>query len=170
MEVTIIGHTKGIWKAIYDTIREEIDDVVWYSRESWFDINNIKEYDSVQSWDILIINAYWEFTKQLQFLYAMLDKYNYIIVIWSDKAFKNSSDKDRSKYHIEKQALNNAVIDLNQQWYKISIVNPWYVDTDYNKNKPVSKLSTQWVADMVMTLITNYYNWVLIESVTLKKF
>ena len=93
-----------------------------------------------------------------------------IIVIWSIKAFEShTKDISRSKYHIEKQALNNAVISLNGLWFHISIINPWYVDTEYNQLKEVNKLDKIDILKIVNVIIDNYCSWVLIWNLALEK-
>lgn len=157
----IIGHTSGIGAGlIYNTPYYITKGV---SRSTGYDVNNNNTKFDYSEYSVIILNAYGDFTSQLKTLYNIVEnptfnKKTLIVVISSIKAWNSvPTDLSRSKYAVEKNALNKASSDLNFMGYSVMTVCPSYVETEFNKNKKVPMLSVDYVANLIWDKITEFH-------------
>ena len=160
--VLVIGGTSGIGKGIKDLLGA--DEV---SKSTGFDINHPVE---TEEYDVIVLNSYGEFTSQLKTLLSLAQDHPnaYFIVIASIKAYSTRPDNiNKLMYSVEKSAINNACLQLNEINIKACAFNPGYVNTDFNKNKDVPKLSTEYIAKKVQGIIEDYENGIIHQNITL---
>ena len=79
--IALTGHTSGIGKAIYDTLKKEGYDIVGLSRSTGFDLSKFHETSFQKKFlsilndvDIFINNAHWLYT-QVNILYLAYDEW-----------------------------------------------------------------------------------------------
>ncbi len=160
MKTLVIGHTSGIGEELTQIL--EADGV---SRSTGFDINNRNNDFNYTPYNTIILNAYGDFTSQLQTLYEIIEndtfnKDTLVIVISSIKAWNETpTDIFRSKYAVEKGALNHAIRNLNNLNYNIVSVCPSYVETSFNKGKDLPMMSVQYLALVVDRIVNDFYKF-----------
>ena len=160
MRTLVIGHTTGIGAELTQVL--EADGV---SRSTGYNINDIDKDFDYGDYSTIILNAYGDFCSQLKTLYEIVNHETYtkdtlLIVISSIRAWNYSPDTvERSKYSVEKSAINKAVNDLNGLGYNVTSVCPNYVDTDYNKLKQVPKMTVEYMALVVKRIIEDFYKF-----------
>lgn len=160
MKTLVIGHTAGIGAEITQVL--EADGV---SRSTGFDVNNRKNDFDYGAYSTIVLNAYGDFTSQIQTLYDIVEsdtfnKDTLIIVVSSIKAWNESpQDIGRSKYAVEKNALNFAVRHLNGMGYNVTSVCPSYVETDFNKGRDIPMMTVQYLALVVDRVIEDFYKF-----------
>lgn len=171
MKTLVIGHTSGIGEFLTQVL--EADGV---SRSTGFDINNRNNDFDYSKYNTIILNAYGNFCSQLQTLYEIIENPNFnksslVIVISSIKAWNESPlDISRSKYAVEKAALNKAVRDLDGMGYNTVSICPSYVKTDFNKDKDVPMMTIEYVGLNVKRVIEDFYMYgVRTKEIVLEK-
>lgn len=170
----IIGHTSGIGKAISNIIEFE-----GVSKSTGFDINDYHKTKRVfdySKYNSIVLNAYGDFTSQLKTLYSIVEnetfnKETIIVVISSIRAYNFTPDTfERSKYSVEKSAINKASRDLSQMGFNVSVLCPGYVNTEFNKSKDVPKMTPEYIAQITKMIISNYVdNGILMKEIVLEK-
>ncbi len=160
MKTLVIGHTSGIGAELAQVLNAE-----GVSRSTGYNINDIpKDYD-YGAYNTIILNAYGDFCSQLKTLYEIVVHNTYtkdtlLVVISSIRAWNCSPDTvERSKYAVEKFAINKAVNDLNNLGYNVTSICPNYVDTEYNKSKQVPKITVAYMAWVVKRIIDDFHKF-----------
>ena len=185
MNVFLTWDSSGIWKFIFKNLSTKYN-VFWISRTGQYkyDLSKKEEIEKLVNkfkntkFDILILNAwiwyFWEFKEGSIETYekiinlnlfaniTLLQKLNYtpkakIIFIWSiiSKKFM----KWAAVYQASKFALRGFAWWLKQEWYKIHIINPKIVNTNFHpeeldlSNFPKTKI------DNIYEVIENIINW-----------
>ena len=172
--IAIIGHTRGIGKAIADLYRNKGYDVIGMSRSNGHDMTNEQEkiMDAVQDCGFVVINAYAG-RSQLNLLKNMYGRYNNdskkIAVITSTSGTpegkdENFDDMDYKQYCADKKELIEYIKQLQQDllYRKMSVydVCPDVVDTDMTKGlwTTLPKLSPMEVAKAVSYCLESTFN------------
>ena len=172
--IAIIGHTRGIGKAIADLYRNKGYDVIGMSRSNGYDITDEQEkiVDAVQDCGFVVINAYAG-RSQLNLLKNMYGRYNNdskkIAVITSTSGTpegkdENFDDMDYKQYCDDKKELIEYIKQLQQDllYRKMSVydVCPDVVDTDMTKGlwTTLPKLSPKEVAKAVSYCLESTFN------------
>lgn len=160
MKTLVIGHTAGIGAELTQVL--EADGI---SRSTGYDIDHRNNDFDYSQYDNIIINAYGAFTSQLQTLYEIIEhntfnKSTLVIVVSSIKAWNDSpQDINRSKYAVEKSAINKAIRDLNGIGYNVCSICPSYVETGFNKGRDIPMMSVEYIALVVERIINDYHDF-----------
>jgi NADP-dependent 3-hydroxy acid dehydrogenase YdfG len=180
--VALTGHTSGIGKAIYNTLKKEGYNIVGLSRSTGFDLSKFHEksfqdklYHILKDVDIFINNAHLLYT-QIDILYFAYDEWRSknktIINISSTSGDKAQDKKQQLSYQIEKIALDEACKQLDSgSKCKVINIRPGWVDTPAAKNyyRPIgiTMLKPQDVADIV-AYILNQPNEIYIKNISIE--
>ena len=177
-KIAVIGHTKGIGKAICDLYKKKKYEVIGMSRSNGHDIIHDQEkiIENIQGCDLVVLNAHADrgqlnLLKRIYGLYAF-DKMR-VAVITSTSGLDEEPDYsqfqiwDKFKYvqYCEiKKELIEYIEELQQELISkpLSVydVCPDVVDTDMTKGlwQDLPKLSTHEVADAVRYCFESTYN------------
>jgi len=187
-KVLIVGGCNGIGGGVREVLLKEtlnrnpdvletnrtIDEVFIIGKSTNYDINDgiTPSFDQLaNNSNVIVLNAYADFTAQLRLLFDVVEQYGeekLIIVLGSISAWRsNQRNISRCKYSVEKYAIIKAARDLNEIGYKITVINPGVVDTKWNENKDVPKLKVTDIGDAVLTAIYSYNQGIVIEEMTL---
>lgn len=182
MKIAITGHTKGIGKAIFDSLQSAGYECSGYSRTNGFDISDTsKLIQSVLDHDVLINNAYHQFYQidlfNLWYSKHQHDKSKTIINIGSiiKNTMPNGTAATSKEYIACKKQLDfitkKAAMSADRKC-RIINVNPGFVKTELSQkysgldhNYP--SLSVQQCADAVCWVLNQPPN-VEISELTLK--
>ena len=155
MKIAITGHTKGIGKAIVDSLCMT-DLVLGYSRSNGFDISTSEGRDKVvlaaKNSDVFINNAYADF--------AQVELFNKMLAEWRlnpAKTIVNINSKAHygppaNRYAVTKKELAKVAqkaLSDNERQCRVITISPGYVDTERVANANYKKLSTEELADLV---------------------
>ncbi len=137
MKIAITGHSKGIGKALYDTLSAE-HEVEGFSRSNGFDIQNTNLIvRAVKGFDVFVNNAYFDL-KQVDILNSLWQKWKYdetktIVNISSMSKYPGLSGNETG-YSAHKAALSHQAFLLmfsdRQRKCRMINVNPGYVETN----------------------------------------
>ncbi len=160
MKIGITGHTKGIGKALYDTLIYKGHTVYGFSRQNSYDISDQEDRNAiihkVKDCDVFINNAWLDFYQ--------VDLFNDIFEQWkTDKTKTIININSRSKYGISGNPSYSAtkkelakvaykgMFDMDKKC-RIINVNPGYVKTEMTKDKhdTIPMLSATEVTDMIL--------------------
>jgi NAD(P)-dependent dehydrogenase (short-subunit alcohol dehydrogenase family) len=177
-KIAVIGHTKGIGKAICDLYKKKKYEVIGMSRSNGFDIIHEQEkiIENIEGCDLVVLNAHADrgqlnLLKRIYGLYAF-DKMK-VAVITSTSGLEEEPDYsqfqiwDKLKYvqYCEiKKELIQYIEQLQQELIskKLSVydVCPDVVDTDMIKGlwQDLPKLTAHEVADAVRYCFESTYN------------
>ena len=156
MRIAITGHTRGIGKALFDTL--SVDHTVkGYSKSNGYDITQNADKIVLQAamCDVFINNAHsgWAQVDVLGRIYRTWQSFpnRTIVNISSVVKYPNLSSSD---YGAQKSALSHQALSLmfndTERRCRIININPGYVDTDMTRGRiQESMLSAQEVADAV---------------------
>lgn len=156
MRIAITGHTRGIGKALFDTLGAR-HTVRGYSKSTGYDITQDAGKIVLQAshCDVFINNAHsgWAQVDVLQRIYRTWSTFNdrTIVNISSVVKYPNLSS---SEYGAQKSALSHQALSLMfndvERRCRIININPGYVNTDMTRGRiQESMLDAQQVADAV---------------------
>ncbi len=181
-KIAIIGHTKGIGKAIAELYKSKKFEVVGLSKSNGFDIATQQEaiMTRLADCELVVINAFGgrgqlELLKRIYGLYN--NHYKKVVVITSTSGTDQGqddtvTDKNYKEYCRLKKELIGYVSDLQEELFNkpLSVydVCPDVVDTDMIKGLWVGlpKLKTEEVADAVRYCFESTFN---INKIVLQK-
>jgi len=173
-KIAIIGHTRGIGRAIADLYKEKGYHVIGMSRSNGYDITVDQEkiVDVIVDCELVVINAHAD-RAQLQLLKNIYGRYHdvpkKVAVITSTSGTPEGMDEDLStdeyrQYCDDKRELIGYIADLQQDLLPRSMsvydVCPDVVDTDMTKGlwTTLPKLEPSEVADAVRYCFESTFN------------
>jgi NAD(P)-dependent dehydrogenase (short-subunit alcohol dehydrogenase family) len=172
--IAIVGHTRGIGKAIADLYQDKGYQVIGMSRSNGYDITVDQEkiVDTVRDCDLIVINAHAG-RSQLNLLKSMYERYHdhrkKVAVITSTSGTPEGMDEDLStdeyrQYCDDKKELIGYIADLQQDLLPRAMsvydVCPDVVDTDMTKGlwTTLPKLEAKEVAQAVSYCFESTFN------------
>ena len=185
-KIAIVGHTRGIGKAIADLYKKKGFEVLGLSKSNGFDIDTDQEkiLESIEGYPLVVLNAY-SGRSQLDLLKRIYGKHAFdkmkVVVITSTSGTDSGEDYNEFElwnrfeyvqYCENKKELIGYISDLQEDLFNkpLSIydVCPDVVDTDMTKGlwKNLPKLKASEVADAVMLCFESTYN---INKIVLQK-
>lgn len=173
-KIAVIGHTRGIGKAIADLYANNGHTVIGMSRSNGFDITQDQQkiVDSVSDCDLVVLNAY-SGRCQLELLKHLYTRYNdrkiKVAVITSTSGTPEGVDEEMQQdeyraYCEYKRELIGYIKDLQEDLMprpmSVYDVCPDVVDTDMTKGlwTGLPKLEAQEVADAVRYCFESTFN------------
>jgi short-subunit dehydrogenase len=166
MKIAITGHTRGIGKALFDTLGVD-NEVIGFSKSTGYDISTDRAKIVKESLDcdVFINNAYCGS--------SLLALFEDIFAYWKDDPSKSivnvgslakhsqvRKDGVRTKYSINKKALSTASVDAVFRHFckcNVTCMNPGWVATwratDIDDK---DKMTIQECADLIIALYDNY--------------
>ncbi len=185
MNIFLTWDSSGIWNFVFEKMSDKYN-VFWVSRTGQYkyDLSKKEEIEKLANhlkdteFDVLILNAwmwyFWDFRQgsienyekiinlNLFANIMLLQKLNYIpkvkiIFIWSiiSKKFM----KWATVYQASKFGLRWFAWWLKQEWYKVHIINPKIVDTNFHPyNLSLSKFPETKIED-IYQVIENIISW-----------
>ena len=172
--IAIIGHTRGIGRAIADLYKDKGYQVIGMSRTNGYDITVDQEkiVDTVRDCDLIVINAHAG-RSQLTLLKNMYGRYHdhrkKVVVITSTSGTpegkdEDFTDEDYQQYCADKQELIGYIKELQQDLLPRAMsvydVCPDVVDTDMTKGlwTTLPKLEAKEVAQAVSYCLESTFN------------
>lgn len=186
MNILLTGHSKWIWKYLYDKLNSDYN-IFWFSRTNDFNLLKKETFEKIKEniWenelDVLILNAgiasFWNFEdnsledyeniinlnllaniRLLKNLEKNITKNTKIIFIWSiiSKKFM----KWWSVYQASKFWLRWFAWWLKKEWKKVFIINPKIVDTWFHTWKV--DINSNWektYIDDIYKVVENILIW-----------
>jgi NAD(P)-dependent dehydrogenase (short-subunit alcohol dehydrogenase family) len=172
--IAIVGHTRGIGKAIADLYRDKGFEVTGFSRSNGYDISKEQEKiaDAVRNCDLIVINAHAG-RSQLELLKNIYSRYHNknkrIAVITSTSGTPEGkddhfADADYQQYCNDKRELIGYIKELQEDLLPRAMsvydVCPDVVDTEMTKGlwTTLPKLKPQEVAQAVSYCFDSTFN------------
>ncbi len=149
MKIGITGHSKGLGKALFESLAIE-HDVVGFSRTNGYDIKSPFDRKKIvkESKDLdVFINLVHNYFHQTDMLYEMhkswTDQNKFIInissIVVGQKDF-GLRNYQMLEYKVHKTAVENMIEVLNNSWQKPKICN--YIISEINLSTDVQNLNT----------------------------
>jgi len=173
-KIAVIGHTKGIGKAISKLYKKKGFEIVGLSRSNGYDIETNQEaiITKIIDCDLVVVNAYAKFGQYelLKKIYSSFHHhYKKIAVITSTSGTPEGKDEDNygadyNEYCWHKEHLIKYVSELQEELFNkpLSVYDicPDVVDTDMIKGmwEGLPKLKTDEVADAVRYCFESPFN------------
>ena len=173
-KIAVIGHTKGIGKAIVKLYKKKGYDIVGLSRSNGYDIENNQEgiIEKLRDCNLVVVNAYagrgqYELLKRIYS--AFHHHYKKIAVITSTSGTPQGKDQenisaDYNEYCWHKEHLIKYVSELQEELFNkpLSVYDicPDVVDTDMIKGmwQGLPKLKASEVAEAVQYCFESSFN------------
>ena len=172
--IAIVGHTRGIGKAIADLYRDKGFEVIGLSRSNGYDMSKEQEKiaDAVRNCDLIVINAHAG-RSQLELLKNIYSRYHNkkkkIVVITSTSGTPEGkddhfTDSDYQQYCNDKRELIGYIKELQEDLLPRAMsvydVCPDVVDTEMTKGlwTTLPKLKPQEVAQAVSYCFDSTFN------------
>ena len=173
-KIAVIGHTKGIGKAIADLYKRKNYEIVGLSRTTGYDLetDQVKIIEKLRDCELIVLNAYAG-TGQYQLLKRIYSSFHHhykkVAVITSTSGTPEGKDEDNygadyNEYCWHKEHLIKYVGELQEELFNkpLSIYDicPDVVDTDMIKGmwEGLPKLKTNEVADAVRYCFESPFN------------
>lgn len=173
-KIAVIGHTKGIGKAIAKLYKKKGFEIVGLSRSNGYDLENNQEeiMKKLADCHLIVINAYAKFGQYelLKKIYSSFHHhYKKVVVITSTSGTPEGKDEDNygadyNEYCWHKEHLIKYVSELQEELFNkpLSVYDicPDVVDTDMIKGmwEGLPKLKTDEVADAVRYCFESPFN------------
>lgn len=173
-KIAIIGHTKGIGKAIADLYKRKKYEIVGLSRTTGYDLETDQEkiIEVLEDCELIVLNAYAKFGQYelLKRIYSQFHHhYKKVVVITSTSGTPEGKDEDNygadyNEYCWHKEHLIKYISDLQEELFNkpLSVydVCPDVVDTDMIKGmwEDLPKLKADEVADTVRYCFESPFN------------
>ena len=185
-KIAIIGHTRGIGKAIADLYKDKEYDVIGMSRSNGFDLVHDQEkiLETVEDCDLVVLNAH-SLRGQLTLLKRIYGRHSFdkmkVAVITSTSGleddpdlhqFKLNDKLEYSQYCKIKKELIEYISELQEELLdrplSVYDICPDVVDTDMTKGlwNNLPKLTAQEVADAVRYCFESKFN---VNKIVLQK-
>ena len=173
-KIAVIGHTKGIGKAIADLYKRKNYEIVGLSRTTGYDLetDQVKIIEKLRDCELIVLNAYAKFG-QYQLLKKINSEFHHhykkVVVITSTSGTPQGKDEDNygadyNEYCWHKEHLIEYISDLQEDLFNkpLSVydVCPDVVDTDMIKGMwgNLPKLKADEVADTVRYCFESPFN------------
>ena len=173
-KIAVIGHTKGIGKAIADLYKRKKYEIVGLSRTTGYDLetDQRKIIEKLVDCELIVLNAYAKFGQYelLKKIYSEFHHhYKKVVVITSTSGTPQGKDEDNygadyNEYCWHKEHLIKYISDLQEELFNkpLSVydVCPDVVDTDMIKGmwEDLPKLKADEVADTVRYCFESPFN------------
>ena len=173
-KIAIIGHTKGIGKAIADLYRRKKYEIIGLSRSTGYDLATDQEkiMEKLVDCELIVVNAYAKFGQYhlLKRIYSEFHHhYKKVVVITSTSGTPQGKDEenygaDYNEYCWHKEHLIKYISELQEELFNkpLSVydVCPDVVDTDMIKGlwEGLPKLKADEVADTVRYCFESPFN------------
>ena len=185
-KIAIIGHTRGIGKAIADLYTNKKYDVIGMSRSNGFDLVHEQEkiLEKIEDCDLVVLNAH-SLRGQLTLLKRIYGRYSFnkmqVAVITSTSGLDDEPDLQQfklwdkfeySQYCEIKKELIEYISELQEELFtkplSVYDICPDVVDTDMTKGlwNNLPKLTAQEVADAVRYCFESTFN---VNKIVLQK-
>ena len=157
MHIAITGHTRGIGKALFDTLGVD-HTVKGYSKSNGYDITQDAGKIVLQAAtaDVFVNNAHsgWAQVDVLQRIYRTWRTFSDRTIVNISSVVKYPGlSSGSTEYSAQKSALSHQAFLLMfrdpERQCRIININPGYVDTDMTRGRTEKMLSAQEVADAV---------------------
>ena len=173
-KIAVIGHTKGIGKAIADLYKRKKYEIVGLSRTTGYDLETDQEkiMEKLKDCELIVVNAYAKFG-QYHLLKRIYSKFHHhykkVVVITSTSGTPQGKDEDNygadyNEYCWHKEHLIKYVSELQEELFNkpLSVydVCPDVVDTDMIKGmwEGLPKLTVEEIADTVRYCFESTFN------------
>ena len=177
-KIAIIGHTKGIGKAIADLYKDKKYEVIGMSRSNGFDLIHDQEkiLEKIEECGLVVLNAHY-LRGQLTLLKRIYGRHSFdkmqVAVITSTSGLDDEPDLhefelwdkfEYSQYCEIKKELISYISELQEELLNkplsVYVICPDVVDTDMTKGlwNNLPKLTAQEVADAVHYCFESTYN------------
>ena len=173
-KLAVIGHTKGIGKAIADLYKRKKYEIVGLSRTTGYDLETDQEkiIEKLVDCELIVVNAYAKFGQYhlLKRIYSEFHHhYKKVVVITSTSGTPQGKDEDNygadyNEYCWHKEHLIKYVSELQEELFNkpLSVydVCPDVVDTDMIKGmwEGLPKLTAEEIADTVRYCFESTFN------------
>ena len=173
-KIAVIGHTKGIGKAIADLYKRKKYEIVGLSRTNGYDLETDQEkiMEKLKDCELIVVNAYAKFGQYLLLkrIYSEFHHhYKKVVVITSTSGTPQGKDEDNysadyNEYCWHKEHLIKYVSELQEELFNkpLSVydVCPDVVDTDMIKGmwEGLPKLTAEEIADTVRYCFESTFN------------
>ncbi len=173
-KIAVIGHTKGIGKAIADLYKRKKYEIVGLSRTTGYDLETDQEkiIEKLVDCKLIVVNAYAKFGQYhlLKRIYSEFHHhYKKVVVITSTSGTPQGKDEDNygadyNEYCWHKEHLIKYVSELQEELFNkpLSVydVCPDVVDTDMIKGmwEGLPKLTAEEIADTVRYCFESTFN------------
>jgi len=173
-KIAVIGHTKGIGKAIADLYKRKKYEIVGLSRTTGYDLETDQEkiMEKLKDCELIVVNAYAKFGQYhlLKRIYSEFHHhYKKVVVITSTSGTPQGKDEDNygadyNEYCWHKEHLIKYVSELQEELFNkpLSVydVCPDVVDTDMIKGmwEGLPKLTAEEIADTVRYCFESTFN------------
>ena len=173
-KIAVIGHTKGIGKAIADLYKRKKYEIVGLSRTTGYDLETDQEkiMEKLKDCELIVVNAYAKFGQYhlLKRIYSEFHHhYKKVVVITSTSGTPQGKDEDNygadyNEYCWHKEHLIKYVSELQEELFNkpLSVydVCPDVVDTDMIKGmwEGLPKLTAEEIADTVHYCFESTFN------------
>jgi short-subunit dehydrogenase len=173
-KIAVIGHTKGIGKAIADLYKRKKYEIVGLSRTTGYDLETDQEkiIEKLVDYELIVVNAYAKFGQYhlLKRIYSEFHHhYKKVVVITSTSGTPQGKDEDNygadyNEYCWHKEHLIKYVSELQEELFNkpLSVydVCPDVVDTDMIKGmwEGLPKLTAEEIADTVRYCFESTFN------------
>ena len=173
-KIAVIGHTKGIGKAIADLYKRKKYEIVGLSRTNGYDLETDQEkiMEKLKDCELIVVNAYAKFGQYLLLkrIYSEFHHhYKKVVVITSTSGTPQGKDEDNygadyNEYCWHKEHLIKYVSELQEELFNkpLSVydVCPDVVDTDMIKGmwEGLPKLTVEEIADTVRYCFESPFN------------
>ena len=173
-KIAVIGHTKGIGKAIADLYKRKKYEIVGLSRTTGYDLETEQEkiMEKLKDCELIVVNAYAKFGQYhlLKRIYSEFHHhYKKVVVITSTSGTPQGKDEDNygadyNEYCWHKEHLIKYVSELQEELFNkpLSVydVCPDVVDTDMIKGmwEGLPKLTVEEIADTVRYCFESPFN------------
>jgi glycerate kinase len=185
-KIAIIGHTRGIGKAIADLYTDKKYNVIGMSRSNGFDLVHDQEkiLEKIEDCDLVVLNAH-SLQGQLTLLKRIYGRYSFnkmqVAVITSTSGLDDEPDLQQfklwdkfeySQYCEIKKELIEYISELQEELFtkplSVYDICPDVVDTDMTKGlwNNLPKLTAQEVADAVRYCFESTFN---VNKIVLQK-
>lgn len=175
--VAITGHTSGVGAILEQYYRTAPINLLLYSRSNGYDLNDKSIRDTIikeliqSKVDIFYNNAYCD--SQVDLLYEVFEAWRHepklIVNMCSiNHSLTNPKGIPQSRYSVDKHALYNASNHLRtlDRQCKILTVIPGIIDTAYNQNKQVPKMTLTDALDIIIDAVeTNTSKTIEIQEI-----
>lgn len=154
MKIAITGHTAGIGQALANEYMERGHEIVGLSKRDGHNIRNILKIASlIEPCDMFINNAQAGFA-QTELLFEMCRRWvgtnKPIVVVGTMMTLAPVSViAGADEYYVQKQALEQACVQLRYQHHNITVVRPGAIATQPGQTVPPYAEVSEWAKTLI---------------------